>query len=235
MPDNPLFQAPTFPDQPDIAPPAPSRDEVEELRPLAVPPSVTQPRRRIHEVEGRDGEITRILGRQLAHGTSHRAEHSHPVAESPDSHHTERFALRSERCSACRWFEVSIYAVDADVVEHCTCNAAHDCEHTDECGTEPASGRYLVVTAGRTQVPGEVNFRRAVYTDSPYEVIELLVQQRDIPGADGPHRFIPQTSTRALAHAASYDEGIREAYLAHSTSAVRRPSSGPTFNPGLVA
>jgi len=181
---------------------------------------------------GRDGVTLRVRGRLLAFGTSQRDEHSHPVglrAQSDRSTtdaevHAASFAAKNERCSACRWFEVQIAEVDAELTDDCTCEAtagasgrvwpaADPAVHLDGCGLESPSGRYLVVTAGRSDVPGELDFRRAEFTDSPYEVVELLVQTR---GEDG-RRFLPQVSARALSQAANHDPELRAAYLAQVT------------------
>lgn len=181
--------------------------------------TLPSPEVRDHTVLGRDGTEITVRGRMLAYGSSQRDEHSHPVDVNPDPTGdgiTVSFAAKSERCSACRWFEVQIFQVDAEITSACNCDQApiHGVPvHTPDCGLEPPSGRYLVVTAGRTEVPNEVDLRRAAFTNSAYEVVELLVQHRDRGGP-----FIPQTSARALAHAAAYDANLRDAYLAHTRS-----------------
>lgn len=180
-----------------------------------------QPSSRAYTVLGRDDAELRIRGRLLAHGTSQRDDHSHSVNVNIPPDHPGRYADKNERCSACRWFELAIYEVEADLLPPGTCTCAGGGvaslgAHERHCGAEPPSARYLVATAGRTIVPGEVNFRRAEYTDSPFEVVELLVQHRGGPGdhsVSGGQRFIPQTSARALAQAAAYDPELREAYL----------------------
>jgi hypothetical protein len=170
---------------------------------------------------GRDDEQLQVRGRLLAFGTSERDAHSHPVDVSLTTHDPGRYASKSERCSACRWFEVTIVAVEAEFSStgDCTCEAIVRATehvtpnrdprvHLSDCGWESPGGAYLVVTAGRSRVPGEQTRRRAEFTDSPFEVIELLVQRREHN-----RRFIPQISARALASAAAHDPHIREAYV----------------------
>src|SRR5688572_19020770 len=135
--DPPLFQAPAVPAAPAQA----------ETATVTMSPAV-----RDLTFEGRDGAPVRVRGQLLAFGTSERDEHSHPT----------EFAARSERCSACRWFEVNIALVEAEIAsDDCTCFSSPNGDHEASCGLEPPSGRYLVVTAGRTVVPEEMNFRRA--------------------------------------------------------------------------
>lgn len=135
---------------------------------------------------------------------------------SPDAlAQAHRYAERGQRCSACRWFECGIYAVEHEYAtdDVCTCGAspggvfddAH--EHTDACGAVPARARYAVVTYGLTLVPGELTKRRVTWTDSAFEVIEVLTQ-RNRQGA-----FLPATSARALAQAAPWDAALRDAYV----------------------
>lgn len=118
-------------------------------------------------------------------------------------------------CSRCRWFEARILAVDAELTDACTCDAPPDRTidgepHVAGCGTEPPRARYLVLTYGRSRVPGETDKRRAAWTDSAFEVVELLVQ-RD--RSRGRQPFLPAASARVLAQAAEHDEDIREAFV----------------------
>jgi hypothetical protein len=202
--DPPLFQAPAA-----TAAPAQAETATATMSPAV----------RDLTFEGRDGAPVRVRGQLLAFGTSERDEHSHPT----------EFAARSERCSACRWFEVNIALVEAEIAsDDCTCDM-HEINgipaHRPMCGLEPPSGRYLVVTAGRTVVPEEMNFRRAEFTDSPYEVVELLRVEsardrvaREAAGRSESEatRTLPPISARALAQAAAYDADLRAAYLAYS-------------------
>jgi hypothetical protein len=68
-----------------------------------------------------------------------------------------------------------------------------------------------------------MNFRRAEFTDSPYEVVELLRvesqrdraarEQRGAPDSEA-RRSMPTVSARALSQAAAYDSALRDAYVA---------------------
>lgn len=215
---------------PNVAPPPAARDE----RPAGSGADPGPgPAEREHTVLGRDGVEIRIVGRLLAYGTSERDEHSHPVPGDAPRGHPDRYAEPGDRCSACRWFEVGIYAVAGELAgdDRCTCSGGDGGAngwHEDRCGVEPASGRYLVVTAGRTVVPDELDFRRAEFTDSPFDVVELLrvESRRDralrdrngIPDAAA-RRSLPALSARALAQAAAFDGGIRDAFVALRGSA----------------
>lgn len=96
-----------------------------------------------------------------------------------------------------RWFEVDIYVLP--------------------------DGTYAVHTQGRTTLAGEETRRRIVKTPSPYEVVELLTahlcrdcEVRNHMCGDPAHRktaYIPRQSARALAVAAQWDDGIRDAYV----------------------
>jgi len=183
-------------------------------RPRVSPPetygSVEAPRLRDVTVPLPDddsGEL-RVRARLLGYSSSERTRHSHDGDVAPPG----------RRCSACRWFEVRIYEVDVEYVEDCTCEATAGVSgrvspspdpaiHDRDCGVVDARARYLVATSGPSVVPGEVNRRRAVWTDSPWEVRELLTQRN---GADV---FVPARSARALSQAARWDEGLREAYV----------------------
>jgi len=157
-----------------------------------------------HRFEGRDGEVLHLRGRLLGYGTSHREEHSHPTrgcdadADAGADVGDVTYAAPGERCSACRWFEVRVLAADEEL--------------TESGGAEPARARYLVLTYGRSLVPGEVDKRRAEWTDSPYEVLELLTQRRGGASGRSTRPFLPQTSARVLAQAAAWDAGLRDAY-----------------------
>lgn len=88
---------------------------------------------------------------------------------------------RRQKCSACRWLETTIYL--------------------------KAGGQYVVHTNGRSIVPGERDYVRVTFTDSAYEVVEILT----VKGQTDP--FIPAPSARALAQAADKDDDIQEAYV----------------------
>lgn len=153
---------------------------------------------------GRDDQQIAIRGALIGFGSSEREEHGHSTNGSWP------YVQAGQRCSACRWFEIRIFVVENEITGECNCGADLDFtngQHEPNCGLEPPRARYLVLTYGRTIVQGESNKRRASWTDSPYEVIELLTQR------NGNSAFLPSTSARALAQAAHYDSGIHEAYI----------------------
>jgi hypothetical protein len=150
-------------------------------------PTITE-----YTIYGRDDEVIYLLGQQLGFATSHRDTHDHPVSYD-DNKQLTSFAPPGDRCSACRWFEVRIFAVK--------------CELTSNNEPIDRRARYLVLTSGMSQVPGEVEMRRASWTDSSYEVLELLTQRR------GDRPMLPAPSARVLSQAAMWDVDIRNAYL----------------------
>lgn len=137
-------------------------------------------------VYGRDDAPFEFTGRPLGFGTSRRDNHSH---------YPRNFAGKGEKCSACRWFEVTLYErVRSD----------------DGAGSDPGGtvSDYVVHTVGGSDVPGEHRLSRVEFTTSAFEVIELLTVRH--PGKEP---FIAVQSQRALAQAASRDENIRDAYI----------------------
>lgn len=145
-----------------------------------------------YTIHGRDDEVVVLRGRLLGFATSKRDTHYHPVTYDAQGALTS-FPAHGERCSACRWFEVRIFEVFAEYLPN---------------GAETSRrGRYLVLTSGASIVPGEVRMSRSIWTDSPYEIIEVLVQRR------GDHPFLPTPSARVLSQAAAWDDGIRDAYI----------------------
>lgn len=161
-----------------------------------------------YEIDGRDGEVFSVRAKLLGFTASRRDEHDHPLAYDRDGAQVT-FAEAGTRCSACRWFEVGIYEVLGEVVEGCNCDPAPTDAHQPSCGLEPPTARYLVVTCGRSIVPGERDKRRTTWTDSAFDVIEVLTQRPD--RAREP--FIPAASRRALARAAQWDDDVRDAWI----------------------
>lgn len=98
----------------------------------------------------------------------------------------DSFAAQGERCFACRWFEIAILR-------------------------DSASGMFVVATVGGTIIPNEKTYYKVEYTESAYEVIELLTLRK--PGRE-PN--LPMVSARALAQAASRDPEIEHAYANRS-------------------
>lgn len=132
--------------------------------------------RRNFELTSRTGRLD-FYGEVLASATSQRDHHGA---------HPDEYAAKGVKCSACRWFEVTLFR--------------------RECPGERPD--YVVYTTGRSVVPGEYDMHRAATTDSAYEVVELLTIRR--PGKEP---FIVTQSAIALARASEKDEAIREAYV----------------------
>lgn len=145
-----------------------------------------------HTIHGRDDEVIRLHGRMLGFATSRREVHAHSTSLDSEGRPLS-FASPGQRCSACRWFEVRLFGV-----EH---------ELADDLGPLDRRARYLVLTAGVSIVPGETTMRRASWTDSGYEIIELLTQRRDA------QPFLPAPSARVLSQAAAWDDHVRAAYV----------------------
>lgn len=162
----------------------------------------------------RDGAELEFSGRLIGYATSARDDHTHQTHDPVTGE--SRFVRDGDRCSACRWFEVRIFTVLCLYVTHCTCGAGDDApdeQHsvgTDgrpPCGEVTPDGRYLVVTYGMTVVPGERPKRRSVWTNSAFEIIEILTQR------NAGKSFLPATSGRVIAQAAASDDDIRDAYV----------------------
>lgn len=107
--------------------------------------------------------------------------------------HRGDHAEPGQRCGACRWTEVTIYS-----------------RHDPDPAVGSARITYVVHTVGRSAVPGEVDLPRVVETSSPYEVVEALTVRRAGPNGEV---FMPPQHLRALAAAAQWDDGIRDAYI----------------------
>jgi len=129
----------------------------------------------------REYEFTGLL---LGEGTSHSERHVRLV------HDPGSFAAPGERCSACRWFEVRVYAFyePAD----------------DEPDGAPRRAGYYVETVGKTVVPGEVDRHRVRRVTEPRRVVATLVQEKD------GRVFVPQPSRTALDQAADRDDRLAE-------------------------
>lgn len=94
----------------------------------------------------------------------------------------------SEQPGKNRWFEVDVYRREN----------VHDGVRVDD---------YVVHTRGMTAIEGERTLSRIEVTTSPYEIIELLTVIRER------RQFLPRQSARALAQAAQWDDGVRDAYV----------------------
>lgn len=115
------------------------------------------------------------------------------------------YQIEPGSCSRCRWFEARILRVEAELVPTGELVAGEPVYAPEE-----PTARYLVLTYGRSRVPGETDKRRAAWTNSGFEVVEFLVQ-RDRGRSRAP--FLPAASARVLAQAAEWDDDIREAFV----------------------
>lgn len=126
------------------------------------------------------GSRDEIRGVFLGSGSSRRDRHL--------GHDTGTWAYPPERCSACRWMELLIFREEA------------------EDGT--ASGRYLVVKCGVSDVPGETDRVSFSWALSPDEVIvALYTRQHD-------KRILTRPACTALARCSPHDESLRDAFRA---------------------
>lgn len=118
-----------------------------------------------------------VLGTATSEAGYHNHEGDFLTASAPPS----GAGARRQKCSACRWLETTIY--------------------------QTKSGHYVIHTNGRSIVPGERDYVRVTFTQSAYEVVEILT----VKGQKEP--FIPAPSARALAQAADKDDSLQEAYV----------------------
>jgi hypothetical protein len=155
------------------------------------------------EVEG-GLDYYRTFARFLGMGTSHAPEHQP---------HPDRFVKRGERCNACRWFEVRIFREvrppdDADLPA--------DWSVRPDVLRRATAGDYVLHTTGMSVVDGEVPLYKHEVTASSFSVVEYLTTRR--VGTQGPEAFLARPSARALAEAAEYDVGLRDAYINRAVS-----------------
>lgn len=145
-----------------------------------------------HTLVGRDGQETRITAKRLSHASSRSGEHRH----------AGEFAPPGWKCGACRWFEVTLFRLPDD---------------DQNRGEAPPEARYVVHTVGRSVVPGEIDFARVAWADTPYKVLELLTQWSGSGGGGRPgdeRRMpkMPDASALAVEQAARYDLDLDRAY-----------------------
>lgn len=116
-------------------------------------------------------EEVEIRGTQLGTASSRADEHSH--------RETERLAPY-QRCSACRWTEITVFRQDDG---------------------------YSLVCQGMSSVPGEVPYAKINRADSAEEAVQRLyrVNRR---GENPPEPFLPIVARKALRQAARLDDGI---------------------------
>lgn len=133
------------------------------------------------DVEERtDGTITeRVYARLLGFASSHEDKHSLHTGEHANP-------KRGEKCSACRWVEVSIYDISKD----------------PDARKRHRNGIYLVQTVGRSDAPGEVDRTRLVPARNAPLVLEALYQSQ------GGTTYLTVPSRLAMGEASAYDESL---------------------------
>lgn len=89
-------------------------------------------------------------------------------------------APRKSHCSTCRWSETWVF----------------------QEGRDDPSAKYVVISYGRSAVPGEITFVTFGYAETVRELFEVLTLQ-----PNGKHVITPPVS-RALTMAASYSDDI---------------------------
>ena len=94
------------------------------------------------------------------------------------------YSQRGNHCSTCRWYETWIF----------------------QEGTKDEDGRYVVISQGRSAVPGEVTFVTFGYADDIGKLLEVLTLQ-----PDGSHKVIPPVA-RALEMASDFSDTIHRFY-----------------------
>lgn len=90
-----------------------------------------------------------FTGRIIGKETSEDSRHSHREAFVTDV--PARAGVKPS-CSACRWFEITLYTTD--------------------------DGRYVVHTVGRSVIPGEIDLGRIATTTSAHVVVDLLTVRK---------------------------------------------------------
>lgn len=129
-----------------------------------------------------------FAGMLIGWSTSESATHrDHPDTD---------YAPKGVKCSACRWLEVELYIRFGEITPD---------------GTDPDV--YVVVTRGPSMIETETDYEKITFTESGYEVIELLTVRK------GQNSFIPPQHMRALAQAANFDARIEDIY----TNMIQRP------------
>lgn len=178
----------------------PPAEDAGQVRRWYLPLTVTE-----DEAEG-GLDYHRTFARFLGMGTSHAPEHQP---------HPGRFVRRGDRCNACRWFEVRIFRevrppADVDPASDWSATAGPDVLRRS------TAGDYVLHTTGMSVVDGEVPLYKHEVTGSSFSVVEFLTTRR--VGVQGPEAFLARPSARALAEAAEYDAGLREAYINRAVS-----------------
>ena len=140
-------------------------------------PTRVRPPTVLHQLVGREGQVTEFIGRKLADSSSREDKHWQ---------HTSPFAPKKWRCSACRWIEIELFALDDPDVP---------------------TKRYVVYTRGCSDVPGEKTFARVAFADDAYDVLKLMTQWRGRSGQED-KPVIPDVNLIALEDAAELDPDL---------------------------
>lgn len=130
-----------------------------------------------------------FLGRLLGRGTTETDMHR--------GHAEGEHAQRGQRCSACRWYECTIYEIDNDGEQM----------------------KFLVHTQGDTRVPGESLIPRAMFSTTATGVVDLLVQKQPLARPDPYDREtwtwskprLSRSARMALEQASVFNDEIRQA------------------------
>lgn len=147
-----------------------------------------------HKVLSRRGEHVGFIGQKIGTRSSRRDQHTHPGIE---------FAPAKYQCSACRWFEPSLWIVDPDS------DIVRFNDKDVEIEREPATGkrRYVYQSSGMSAVPNEVE-RAAVYVfATPAEVVRAMT----IVNRTSEY-YIPEASIELLNVAADILDEFDELY-----------------------
>lgn len=145
-------------------------------------PDINEPYILQMKIEGVEYEFAGVM---LAEASSQADTHrDHPDSDT---------APKGVKCSACRWLEVEIYRKYPDQGKF----------------DDTRDYIYVVVTRGPSIVPDERDYEKISFTESEYEVAELLTV-RKTRGTQS--TFMPPQHARALAQAAAHDAKLREVY-----------------------
>ena len=143
-------------------------------------PTRIRPATQLYQLVGREGQVTEFIGRKLATSSSQEPDHWR---------HKSPFAPKKWRCSACRWIEIELYALDDPDVP---------------------MKNYVVYTRGCSQVPEEKTFARVAFADDAYDVLKLMTQWRGRTSQED-RPVIPDVNLIALEQAADIDPDLAEA------------------------
>lgn len=141
-------------------------------------------------------DIHVFTGERLAFVSSKMETHNHELVKVTD--HPIPYPLpKHQKCSACRWFEVSIFRV---------------MENVEMIPTQGVGHRYLVNMIGRTIVQDEITFCRMEWAFSAHELLEIMTVRRPGTQERPSSVFFPKPNARALAMSCAYDTEIRDAW-----------------------